>query len=61
MRKTLHRYLVKATDDAVVTDLTRWKTCAVVATRKEAWREARLLFSHHWRHVKVIEERRFSL
>jgi hypothetical protein len=58
MKKSLHRFLVKGTDDAQIDMLrTRWVTMGIYATRKEAWALVRRMARRHWRHVKVVEER----
>lgn len=58
MRKTLHRYLVKGTDDAQIDMLrTRWVTMGIYATRREAWALVRSAAGRHWRHIQIVEER----
>jgi hypothetical protein len=61
MKKSLHRFLVKGTDDAQIDMLrTRWITMGIYASRREAWALVRSAASKHWQHIKVVEERIFS-
>jgi hypothetical protein len=58
MRKTLHRYRVQGSDDARVSEFTRWKAYgSLCAVRKDAWALATAALQAGFRHVRVIEER----
>jgi hypothetical protein len=59
MKKLVHRYRVQATDDARVSEFTRWKQYGGrCAERKDAWALAQqALGPGGFRHVRVVEER----